>query len=329
MPKKTEKTTKIIEKDVDYMVDPVASYVSLVSHGANGESFFIVKSKDKTLPDGLVVQRVIVPNDLDASEAEKLLKDFNKDHKKKYDTHTAYTQVDADRCDPKSFHVIKMNDDGKLLAVAGRLKDDPNMQSIAKEKEKIVKELSSDAKWDMIDEVWVLADLIHAVAAQSNAETDWQKETISMAVENFRGFVQVVLDSADLSKMVSRKDRNDPIDVKQHNKQEDSMSDDVFKIKDAEELRGIVRDCIKKFVAEKAESERAKQAREEKAKAKQKFDAEYAELQKTVKELEDKIATIEGQAQPSGTTTEDDTPPRADTDENESVFKGLFLRDAE
>ena len=72
MAKKTEKKTKIVEKDVDYMVDPSASFVSLVTHGANGEPFFLVKSKDKTLPAGLVVQRVIVPKSLDPKARQPL-----------------------------------------------------------------------------------------------------------------------------------------------------------------------------------------------------------------------------------------------------------------
>ena len=139
MPTKTKKKTKIVEKDVDYMVDPSAAYVSLVTHGANGESFLVVKSKDKNLPSGMVVQRVIVPKSLDKEEADQLLEKFNVEDEQDYPTHLAYNQIALDRCESDSFHVIKMDDDGKLMAVVGKLKD---VDDVKGEDEVVIKEIA-------------------------------------------------------------------------------------------------------------------------------------------------------------------------------------------
>lgn len=325
MPKKVKKTTKIVEKDIDYMVDPSASFVSLVSHGANGESFFVVKSKDKDV----VVQRVIVPKSLDRKEADKLLDQFNTEDEVDFPTHLAYDQIPADQCEKESMRVVKLNKEGTLFGVVGKLIDEKKVKSISKKEDVVLKQIDSNTRWDISDESYAMERLIISAACQSKADTEWQKATMLMAVDNFKSFLETALSSVDAKSLVSSRSALDVIqkELKTDTQQEESMEIDEKK------LTEIVRKCLDNVIAEKAADAEVKKAREEKAKSEKEFKDSVDKMVETVADLAKRLEAIETSTPASGTEDVDaevevekknkqgDKPDEKSTD----VFSGLFL----
>jgi len=326
MPKKVKKVTKIVEQDVDYMVDPSASFVSLVSHGANGESFFVVKSKDKENTD--VIQRVIVPKSLDKKEADALLDQFDTSDEKDFPSHIAYDQFPEDQCVKDSLRVVKLNKDGTLFGVVGKLADAEKVKSISepKKEEKVaVKQIDSNTRWDISDESYAMERLIMSAASQSKADTGWQKDTILMAVDNFKSFVETALASVDAKSLVSSRNMIDTI-------QKETKTDTQEEPMDKKEMMALVRECLDDVIKEKSVDADAQKAREEKAKSEKEFKDSVATMVKTVEDLASRMEKIETGIPQSGTedvdadTETEKAKQKDDVDEKSTdTFAGLLF----
>ena len=327
MPNKAKKKTKIVEKDVDYLVEPSASFVSLVPHGANGEPFYVVKSADK---EPLVVQRVIVPKTLETKEADELLKSFKTDDEQDFPSYLTYTQVPADQIEEASVKVIKMGD---LMAVVGSLKDTDKMQSIAGAEGEVFKELDMETRWDMGDQLYCLETLIMSTASQVNADAKWQKDTIMTALSNFTSFVSAAMEAADVKQLVMPRDRIKEavreeikkIDKTTNQEQEDIMGE--FAVKTEDEFKALVRKCIEDFVAEKAEADDVQKAKKEKEEEQKKFKDDVNGLMETVKELKKSVEDLANEAPERRT---EDSPDVNSTEvkkevDSDAIFKGAFF----
>ena len=103
----TDKKTEIQQKELTLLSDASVTFVSLVSHGANGEPFLIVKSRkdEKAEFTEKVVQRVIIAKDMPEAQKMEILmtKVMQGATKKEYDTYEAYDQFPKEACVPGSF----------------------------------------------------------------------------------------------------------------------------------------------------------------------------------------------------------------------------------
>ena len=330
MPKKVKKTTKIVEQDIDYMVDPSASFVSLVSHGANGESFFVVKSKGKD--ENRVIQRVIVPKSLDKKEADALLEKFSTEDERDFPSHLAYDQIPVDQCVPDSFQVVKLNKAGTLFGVVGELANPEKVKSISKSdnKEVALKQIDSNTRWDISDESYAMERLIMSVAYQSKADTGWQKATMLMAVDNFKSFLETALASVDAKSLVSSRGVID--DIKKEMKTNTQIQEEPMEI-DEKKLTDVVRKCLDDVIAEKASDAEAKKAREDKAKSEKDFKDSVNKMVETVADLAKRLEAIESSAPASGTEEVDedvDKKEHKNADEKSvDPFAGLLFAPAE
>jgi len=115
-----DKSTKLVEMDVNYLEDPEAVFVSLVPHGANGKSFIILKSEDQ---EDRIVQRIVIPKSLPTEEADEILKGFATDDEKEYANYLAYDQVDREECEEGSFDGFYLDEKKGVFVITAKAKN--------------------------------------------------------------------------------------------------------------------------------------------------------------------------------------------------------------
>ena len=320
----TEKTTEVHQKEVTLLVDPRASFVSLVKHGANGESFFIVKTKKDGESTGVekVIQRIILSNELTEEDEKKVLNKMKTDLVSEYDTFKAYDQVAKEDCEPGSFETVQIDKKGKVFAVLANLTEG----AAAKASEGgPIQEMATVEKvlvpWEVedkiLDEIWAVERIMYGILSQERSEFEWQKSTLKEAVRNFASFIDVYLDSIDgetikaafVGKSPREKglltipeDMSDKLveltgmltkltEAKQTTKEEKNM-DQLFETKD--QVKEFIVACIDAYVSEKAQTEKSTKARDAEAAAKKEMQETLASVAETMKALKDDVDILKG-----------------------------------
>jgi len=199
----TDKTTKIVEREVTFMVDPQADFISLVKHGANQEPFLVIKTKKKgeDSMQGRIIQRIIISKELPDAEADAFLAKVKTDDEKDYDGFLAYDQVNKELCDPESFGGVKLDKEGKVFAVTAMLKDG----AVIKDLDKVVPETEMDVvfkepvpwniHYDIVDEMYAMQNAMMGTLNQSQSDIAWKKKVAQKAITYFRDFVGMALDN--------------------------------------------------------------------------------------------------------------------------------------
>ena len=359
-----EKTTEVHQKEVVLLVEPTASFVSLVKHGANGESFFIVKSKkdkdDKAVEK--VIQRIILSKDLEDGDEEKVLRKMKTDQKSEYDTFNAYDQVAKEDCEPGSFETVQIDKKGKVFAVLANLTEEATVKA---EKEGPAVEIAAVEKvlvpWEVedkiLDEIWALERIMYGILSQESSEFAWQKSTLKEAVKNFASFMEVYLDSIDgetiKEAFVGKSPREKGLltipeemsdklveltgmltkltEAKQITKEEKNM-DQLFETK--EQVKEFIIACINDVVSQKAKTAQSVQAAEAAAAEKKTMQETLESVAETMKALKADVDTLKGKTPErlADKTGDEESPvKKSGTDDDakntaeENVFKGLFF----
>ncbi len=360
-----EKTTEVHQKEVVLLVEPTASFVSLVKHGANGESFFIVKSKkDKDSNSAeKVIQRIILSKDLEDDDQEKVLRKMKTDHKSEYDTFNAYDQVAKEDCESGSFETVQIDKKGKVFAVLANLteeatikaaKDGPAVEVASVEKVLVPWEVEDK----ILDEIWALERIMYGILSQESSEFEWQKSTLKEAVKNFASFMEVYLDSIDgetikaafvgkspkekgvvqipkemETKLVELTEMLTTLTKAQQMTKEEKNMDQLFETKD--QVKEFIIACINEVVSEKAKTAQSVKAAEDAASEKKTMQETLASVAETMKALKEDVDTLKGKTpvrKADGAGDDDPLTKKSDGNADdakktaeENVFKGLFF----
>jgi len=319
--KVAEKKTALKEKEVTYLKEPVVSFVSLVSHPANGKPFMLMKDAKGIRK---VVQRVIVANDIPEDDKLVILKGLNVENQKKYETFTAYDQIEKSECKEDSFSGIDLDGSGKVVALLADLKKD--VEEKGDSVEKAVKWNSWEVKDRIWDEMYALEKILMGVITQSNAEESWIKETITSASNNFMSFVQALTTDENIVKSVEetldklhemRKSIEEkPVpdnetapaeltkavsllsQIMVKLEKEDKLMEGLFKTK--EDVAAFIKEVITERENEKEKSAEEKAKVEAIEKAAKDKDELITDLKKSVDTLKEEIEALKGTVPESG-----------------------------
>jgi len=207
---KVKEITTTIEDEVTFMVNPNVEYVSLVKHGANRAPFKVLKAQ-KTKEEfnmNKVVQSVLVRNDLSEDDITKALEGIDKRSAKEFDSFTAYPQVAIEKVNPESVVVTKHENVEGIYFVLGDLADG------ASEGGTLMVDAKEAVDYATLDnlytELYAMADVVGGTMRQENADAEFRKTTILKAIDNFKAFAEVVLESLSAEKLAKA------IDPKNH-----------------------------------------------------------------------------------------------------------------
>jgi hypothetical protein len=309
-----ERTTKIIEKDVVYMEEPTAMFVSLVQHGANGEPFYVVKSADG---DERVIQRVLISKKVPEKEADELLKRFSTKDEKDYGEYLAYDQVKKEDCEEESFDGIYLDEEKKLFAVTAKKKEDVAKATKPRKSQKDSKEVVKAAVpyevggriWD---EMMAMENLVSGACRQSEAEEGWRKETSLIAVKNLQTFLTMLFDSFGedgVAKAVQK------MPDKPRTEEQEVKMEGLFATK--EEMKAFIVQVIGEIEEAKKQSDAAKVAEDEKKKEKDALTGEIKKLNETIVAVKSVTDGLDTRLK----AIETETPAPAAGREKESVAK--------
>jgi len=199
--KKLKEVTTTIEDTVTFMVNPTVEYVSLVKHGANRAPFKVMKSEKLKEVLGMankVVQSVLIRNDVSEENISKL-EGIDKRSKKAYTTFTAYPQIHPSKIDPKSAVVVKHEAVEGILFVLGDLAEgESESGTLMMDAKAAVDYATMD---NLYTELYAMADVVGGAMRQENAEASFRKTTILTAIDNFKTFAEIVLETLDDGKV--------------------------------------------------------------------------------------------------------------------------------
>uniref|UniRef100_A0A6M3M0F3 Uncharacterized protein n=1 Tax=viral metagenome TaxID=1070528 RepID=A0A6M3M0F3_9ZZZZ len=223
--------TETKETEVAMLKDVDVEFVSLVRHGANQSPFRVVKSDNLKEGDGMsmVIQSILFPKDLTldalaAKEGLEWLSEAKGDQVEKFDEYSKAVQIDVEKFDKGSLHLVKLDESG-AFATVGKLTEDnakenvltlgqgqkeglnigisPMNQPIAEEagpvyvvtfRDMFEKELSS------------FLDVVRGAMNQSTSDTKKRKSAVMGALDSFKSFLAIGLDALSKSGSTGKKE---------------------------------------------------------------------------------------------------------------------------
>lgn len=221
----------VVEKEVTFLVEPEARFISLVSRGANRVPFKIIKcDSDKEKPMR-VVQTIIAPADKSPEQLMQLFGDelagVVKLDSGKGTSVKSYEQLPRDMFVEDSLELVKLSDD--VMAVCGTLKEDDRNGLISKifSKKKKPKEVveidESVQKLDDEETIRVASEMANELIHKLNQEI--LKAFADPEITNRIDYVaEVFMDAIAEFDAIVRIARNQPLMLTSSEK--DALSDD-------------------------------------------------------------------------------------------------------
>lgn len=206
---KVKSITTTIEDEVTFMVDPKVEFVSLVKYGANRAPFKVLKGEKTKEESNMnkVVQSVLVRNDLSDEDIAKALEGIDKRRAKKYASFTAYPQVSIEKINTETAVVTKHEEVDGIFFVLGDLAEG------ATEGGTLMVDAKEAVDYATLDnlyvELYAMADVVGGAMRQENADAEFRKSTILKAIDNFRSFAEVVLETLSAEKLAKGVDPKD------------------------------------------------------------------------------------------------------------------------
>lgn len=312
-----------VERDITFLTDVEAKFISLVKHGANRVPFRIVKSEKNKggVSDLMIVQSILVPKgqsftSLSIEKGLEWLSDAKKDTCKEYDEYTKYEQMSIDKFSKESLGMIKLSNCGAWAIVGKTVKDEDAKEGLTIGKKEVAKlmDIPSYAGNTPVAEVQIdpqpitfnqvfekelssFLDVVKGTLSQTNATASQRRKSIMGALDAFKGFLVMALDAVDNNS----KEKNDTSSLAQLNDKVSEISNALKALGKGDAEMGLFKDK-QEFVEavieilNKRDEESAKQkADEEAAKQKAEADKKAAEAQTQTTEVvaDDKMKGLE------------------------------------
>lgn len=337
---KKEAKKLIQEATVTFLKKPEVSFVSLVKHGANNTPFRLLKSNKAGGDDmNKIVQAVRVHKDSKA-DLKKIVGDGFRDDKSVEDgDYIVYEQIDKSICNIDTKSVVVLDPANHVYAVTyNQLENAQDKKEVDKDLRLPVLSLKSDAKgvsyWDVVDEMYAMGDLIYGSMGQSNMPPEDRKDIVFKAIDNFKAFCDTIFSEIKtavplpVGKAVGERTAMKLLEVlqKQVSTKSNEGGENMFELKDKDELIGIVTEAVDSAITAKTLAD----AKSAEVLATQ--EAEKAAKEATVKEVNDlkeSVKTLTGAVEKfSGTVVSQPNIDDADPDKKEagqkSVYSGMF-----
>lgn len=202
----TTTTNEQIEREINFLVDPEIKYVSIVSRGANGAPFKIVKNLDgenmQKVLHSIIAPKGTDPNDIKKLMGEDLESIVKLDSGMESGSHVTFVQQPRESFKAESLELFDIDKEkgikglrglpvveekgivGKLFAKKQEvifIDDSLKPQS----KEDTVKYMS----WEVYDELDALEDAIKGILSQEAGDPQAKIEMVNAVMANFITFV--------------------------------------------------------------------------------------------------------------------------------------------
>lgn len=219
-----------MEKEVVFMLEPTANFVSLVDRGANQIPFRVVKAnkKGKEMTQvKKILQSIIAPNDLSIDTIQESLgEDVQKvlkfDREAKRGGFKSYEQLPRESFKPESFELVTLDAEAGIRGVQGELADpeqkgivarlfkrEPQMEVIELD-ESVIKvesaEVQKSYSYELSEEVSLLSQALYGLLFQEKGEMAEKLAAVDMVLANFRSFVEEALSVTKGELIPSEKD---------------------------------------------------------------------------------------------------------------------------
>lgn len=359
-----DKTQKKTSK-TGFLTDVNPDYVSLVRHGANQKPFKVIK-KEKEGTVQRIIQSVVLKKDVKLEDVVSVkgleyLSDINEGRIRKSDDYTVYDQVDPNNV--QNMRMIPVGNHGYIIVgelAEGKKVDKEDIITLS---ESQVQKLDSafpvpvaysfapsmaSMFFDAFDrELYSMTDIIYGTLRQSSIAPAAMKKTILGAIDAFRSFMSLSMDSLAtapgatakcdkigevLEKLKTKKAGGNEImytfnTEEEFNKAVDLRIVDLVKQAKAQEADPDVKET-KQAPEVKSEKADSAPAGEEASNGTEKTDQTV--VLKALGELGKRIEKIEKSvAAPAGSSETEDPPEarqKSEGDEKKNPFSGFFTR---
>jgi hypothetical protein len=303
------------------MSDVDVQFVSLVEHAANRTPFVIMKQAggDKM---NKAVQAILIPSTVPEEEVQKELENCRTDEVKDGGSFKLYVQADQSLFKEGTLDVMKK--ENGVMYIIGELSDGASAEKLDIENGSV--ELKAANMEDLAYEFYGLGDIVLGALYQESLSSKERTTIILTAVKSFASFTETFLGSVskDSIKMISKDAFPDRVHtLKKEEKlpessttspvsdSPESKSDDSLPAGD--EVPYVTEDRLQEMLSQMVES--------------LKKDLKITELSDSIKSVTEKVESLD--ASMTSTTKSyhhemDD--PLMKSDEDKSVFKGVFLR---
>jgi ElaB/YqjD/DUF883 family membrane-anchored ribosome-binding protein len=206
----TTTTNEQIEREINFLVDPEIKYVSIVSRGANGVPFKIVKNLDgenmQKVLHSIIAPKGTDPNDIKKLMGEDLESIVKLDSGMESGSHVTFVQQPRESFKADSLELFDIDKEkgikglrglpvveekgliGKLFAKQQEvIFIDDSLES--QSKEDTVKYMS----WELHDELEALEDAIEGILSQEAGDPQAKIEMVNAVMANFIKFVGDVI----------------------------------------------------------------------------------------------------------------------------------------
>lgn len=219
-----------MEKEVVFMLEPTANFVSLVDRGANQIPFRVVKAnkKGKEMTQvKKILQSIIAPNDLSIDTIQESLgEDVQKvlkfDREAKRGGFKSYEQLPRESFKPESFELVTLDAEAGIRGVQGELADpeqkgivarlfkrEPQMEVIELDESAIKVESAEVQKsysYELSEELSLLSQALYGLLFQEKGEMAEKLAAVDTVLANFRSFVEEALSVTKGELIPSEKD---------------------------------------------------------------------------------------------------------------------------
>lgn len=350
-----------IEKEVGFMTDPTATFVSVVSRGANQTPFRIVKSQEGASEKMRVIQSLLVPKSMSQEDVLAVVGDDLKaavkfDHGVETSKYTTFEQHPKTAFKEQTLELVVLDEASGLRGLVGEAKEETAKGMLGKlftKKSEVVavaddvsaispEQAVKSMDWEVYDELYALSDAVRGILGQEMGEASAKVGMVKTVLDNFAAFLDVVVTATKGQKMEV------PAFEKQSNKEENMAQEVTAPAEDAQKTEAVEptpaaveveqkQECGEDCGTCKTEDAEAKGCDKNKKKAeaaealKAEVAAQVAPLMDAIKALAEKMESVgetvgKMQNLVPGAVTATSTDPMSAKKSAQPTFKGTIFK---
>lgn len=180
----------IMEKEMPFLSNVTAEFVSLVGHAANRSPFKIIKGEiEGDKPMSQTIYSVLTKKDITGEKLQEIVDEhkFSIDEKDEtaLEGFDVYKQIEDDEVDLESRKMAALTED--TYVIVADLKEDSKKEGLEKE------EFEYETMEKVADSLFAMMDIVLGTMRQPEADGTSRKEMIVNAVNNFTAYVDATL----------------------------------------------------------------------------------------------------------------------------------------
>lgn len=342
----------IIERDVVFMTDPSASFVSLVKRGANQTPWRVVKNdKEKAMSTKKVLAKLIAPKgtELDVIKSamgEDAQAALNFDSKVERGDLDVYEQKTLTAFKSDTLQMVTLDRETGLKGIAGELLDDAQGTVFGlfrskkadglllegdfdAETEEVIKAQYSEMLWG---ELYAFIDGVGAIMAQERGDPMKKLEAIENMNDALMAHIKETLavvkgDSLELKEPEQKEDEPEVEDVEKSEEPKDEPEvEDVEKSGEPEEQVDPEPEDVEKSDEEQPESEDVEKSDDIKALISEAVKEGLQPVQADLEDLKESVSKMQKRIPSTVTDHSSDDVENATKSDDAGSFEGVFFK---